>query len=612
MIKITKIFLEGFGSWVEPTTLEFKSPNGMLSISGLNGSGKSTLLNAISFTLFGQSFKSKSRIQSYDHLLKRGTCTGVTFIKGNSTYEVYRCISYGGKVNGIKGGDSLFVFINGEVPKQAGKGKKMVQEYIESVLGYSFTLFRNVVFFGQRAKRFVEESNSDKKAIFEQMFSLEIFNQAKEESSRKLSTVNSDITEKTSEYNLMVNRLSNLRERVSSGEEIVNNSEKIRSEYSEMLAEYNSELDSLNRKRGKLLKGGSLKHQKGKVEKELNDINSRLGIKRSELKLLSSELSGAKALIKSREQLKSNLGLSLDKGVCQYCNSTGVDKSHIKSEISKLNKSLLVSNEDVNGRLVPKVNSLEIEIETIQLELKSKQEELVNYKNKEELLESTQTSINFQSKNIAKVDKLLRDLDGEVEKARGIILSSKLKIKKINPQLKSLSKDISQLEKQKAMYKWFNDVPLSNRGIKNYVFNMLVGNVNRFLLQYEKFTGIQVEIVIDNESYNKDIHILISKGGHTVFYEDLSGGEMQLANISLLMAMNDVLTSVNPINILVLDEVFESLDPNNIEVVYNILLEKSQKIMVILVSHIPEIISQYTMERILLKSINDISSVLSK
>lgn len=59
------------------------------------------------------------------------------------------------------------------------KGKNKLQDAINAELGLSYTLFMNSIMFGQGIKRLIQESNSDKKKIFEEVFDLEFLNIAK-------------------------------------------------------------------------------------------------------------------------------------------------------------------------------------------------------------------------------------------------------------------------------------------------------------------------------------------------------------------------------------------------------------------------------------------------
>ena len=77
----------------------------------------------------------------------------------------------------LKGKDRLIFMKDGDIVDIKGKGK--IQDFINREIGLSYTLFMNSILFGQGIKRLIQESNSDKKKIFEEVFDLEFLNLAK-------------------------------------------------------------------------------------------------------------------------------------------------------------------------------------------------------------------------------------------------------------------------------------------------------------------------------------------------------------------------------------------------------------------------------------------------
>lgn len=78
---------------------------------------------------------------------------------------------------------------------------------------------------------------------------------------------------------------------------------------------------------------------------------------------------------------------------------------------------------------------------------------------------------------------------------------------------------------------------------------------------------------------------MITKDGVDVLYEELSGGEKQLANLAMAFAMNEVITNSKGTNIAFLDEVFESLSSDNIEVVVGLIRKVYKDRTLFLITH---------------------------
>ena len=89
---------------------------------------------------------------------------------------LFRSVSQS-RYHGAKGKDRLIFIKDGDVIDIKGKGK--IQDAINREIGLSYTLFMNSIMFGQGIRGLIQESNSDKKKIFEEVFDLEFLNLAK-------------------------------------------------------------------------------------------------------------------------------------------------------------------------------------------------------------------------------------------------------------------------------------------------------------------------------------------------------------------------------------------------------------------------------------------------
>ena len=83
----------------------------------------------------------------------------------------------------------------------------------------------------------------------------------------------------------------------------------------------------------------------------------------------------------------------------------------------------------------------------------------------------------------------------------------------------------------------------------------------------------------------KDFKTLISMEGQTVEYEDLSGGQKQLVNLAMAFSMNTLIGQAQGVNIAFLDEVFESLSSDNIEVVVGLIRKVYKDKTLFLITH---------------------------
>ena len=148
-----------------------------------------------------------------------------------------------------------------------------------------------------------------------------------------------------------------------------------------------------------------------------------------------------------------------------------------------------------------------------------------------------------------------------------------------------------KLKKEIKLHDWVINDPLSNKGIKAYIFNLMIQKINIRLQEYGNKIGFGIKLSIDLESANKTFNAQITRLNQVVSYDDLSGGEEQLIDVCLSFAMHDVISN-NRFNILLLDEVFESLDKDNIDLIYEIIDFKSRSTSVHLISHRQQFVSR--------------------
>ena len=98
--------------------------------------------------------------------------------------------------------------------------------------------------------------------------------------------------------------------------------------------------------------------------------------------------------------------------------------------------------------------------------------------------------------------------------------------------------------------------------------------------------GFEIKVYVDMGTAKKDISISIIKQGNEVPYEDLSKGQKQLVNASLAFACSDTIDQIKPINILLMDEIFENLSDGNVEIVGNIVSTKAKNKCLHLITHL--------------------------
>lgn len=147
----------------------------------------------------------------------------------------------------------------------------------------------------------------------------------------------------------------------------------------------------------------------------------------------------------------------------------------------------------------------------------------------------------------------------------------KQKLKEIRKNLRKVDEDFHNKELELENYNWLINDPLGNNGIKAYLFDSSLEFLNKCLDKYSEVLGFRIEFNIDLGTARKEFVTLIERDGMIIDYDELSGGEKQLVCVAMAFAMNEALTASKGINLAFLDEVFESLSSDNIEIVTSLI-----------------------------------------
>lgn len=593
MIHFESIEIEGFGSIISKTFFSL-SREGLTIIRGKVGSGKTSIPSALYWCLFGLKLKADASIETWEEIRPKdfkGTMVKTNFRIKKDKYSIVRCISYKGNIiNKKKGGSGLFIIKNDEI--QEIKGKKGIQAEIQTLIQYSANLFINSIIYGQKIKRIIESSGPDKKKLFDEAFETIFVDKAKAktEADRKntLSLI-SQMLDKEVNVEQHLNELKNgYKDMIKFEKTFKDKKQGNLKNCKTNIAKYKSKVETIQQKISaiQILKTREIKDKVEKSEKKLKNILFKLELYDS----LSAKMEGIQEKIdkatKNRKKLKSK--------TCYECGSI-LNTKEIKLLESKIN--------DRVNKLKDKVSTLSQEISEIdfvwltsekveiQDKLKELEKSLNNIKSNKRLKEELENSLSELNDTLGREYKNYKKIKDE----KLVIKSDKYesKIEKKRKELRIIQNEMATLNKEKEVLDWLIKEPLSNAGIKAYIFNSLLDKVNSRLETYSEILGFRVEFGIDMESTNKDFYQVIYRdaslfnqtGDIIINYPDLSGGQKQLVDTAVALAIHDVIASVRPTNILFLDEPFEGLDSETIELVSEIITYKSSSQSLYLITH---------------------------
>lgn len=523
------------------------NPSCTILIKAPNGKGKSTILSALVWAIYGKNLKGVSEVTTWEKVRPKdyqGVMVEVFFQKGEHIYKIIRCQKCNIVLeDGAKGKDRLILMKDNEVVNVKGKNK--LQDAINAELGLSYTLFMNSLMFGQGIKRLIQESNSDKKKIFEEVFDLEFLNIAK---------------------GIAMQDKNNL---LAQANEVEHQSALLKKE---LEANKEAYFDLRDREKGFKEK---IKSERRELKKDREDLT--------------------KQLIKKQQQLKDEVEKSLKVKIKKHTDYVDVLKSKIKY------------NRIVSGVSLPDfVKKLKIQLdkghykrakESVDIIYKAiinsdkLQEEYEDALGRLDELRTTNEKYKRLQKECDDIASDIADIDEELEKLKQEklkVMSPKYKekLKEIRKTLRKVDEDYHNKELELENYNWLINDPLGNNGIKAYLFDSSLDMLNRTLDKYSQVLGFRIEFNIDLGTARKEFFTLIERDGQIIDYDELSGGEKQLVNVAMAFAMNESLTMSKGINLAFLDEVFESLSSDNVEVVTSLIRHTFADKTLFLITHL--------------------------
>lgn len=545
MITLLSVNIEGYCSICEPTHLQLNQGCTVL-IKAPNGNGKSSIFGAIVWCIYGKSLKGVSEVNTWKEVQPKdysGTKVELFFQRDQDIYKITRCQNYKRVLDdGAKGNSRLIFYENGDIVNI--KSKIKLQEHIILKLGLSYQLFMNSIMFGQGLQRLITESNTDKKKLFEEIFDLNFLNIAKDIAQDNFEEVHSEFKEL--EYNT-----KSLRQEIESVKATYKDLKEKESSWKTTLDE---ECNELKEKRDTL--SNKLRIEKKNINKELAlSLDTKVKKQTHLISSLKEKLNDARSL--SKMSLEEFIDIILE--LMQ------------KKKYDKAYESLL------------KIKSAFSKITKYQKELEKANDKLYELKETKRELEDVKETCEEYAEEILQIDSKIRKLGNESLK----VLSPKYKEKivKLKSKLKIIEQEYQTKLNKLKDYEWLLKDPLGNNGIKAYLFDSSLDLLNNTLDNYSEVLGFRISFEIDLSSTRKDFVTLIERGGVIIDYDELSGGEKQVCNLAMAFAMFESMSAARGINIAFLDEVFESLSSDNIEIVISLIKHIFESKTLFLITH---------------------------
>jgi len=584
MIVFKRLFLEGFGRFVNQQIVDLNSP-GINIIKGKNGTGKSTIFNGVYWVLYGKDMNGRiqAKIPTWEWMRTddwRGTRSCVELVHDDTMYTITRHWKFKGSTKGIIGEDSLMIFKGeGSRSPMSFISKAESQKFIDSMLGMDHEIFMNTVLFGQRMTRLINASNKEKRELFEVIFELAFIDDAKAKGKLKLDSLNIKVyqldTDKeslTKEVELLESSIQDKKlvlenfatekkGRVDEINEDINTEENARLQTKNLVLNLKKELE-------KFPEGSYLE-----LQDRFTKVNTEFANYEIELSKVVDSIEKCGIEIKSSEQRTSELNHKLENvdATCDRC-----EQDLPKSKVELVKKGIRIDIKDEKG-VIPAVKQREKELKVDERRFKKMADEL---KSGLDLLKDDMKIAKVSSEKITEIktkitlgEQKYEEFQGDIDRLKVRLKTEKeKKLPKIDlPGLeKKKQKCLTDIEeadlsldgynKEKENIDWWVSTAFSSSGLKSYVFNTMLTRLNKNIVQYASKLGVGVQFSVDLTKSQKPFVTHIYQDKEKIDYEDLSGGQKQRIDICLAFAMHDLVSANNDTNLLLMDEIMEGID----------------------------------------------------
>lgn len=529
-MKIKKVEWRNFSSYGNrKQILEFPDESGLFQIIGENGSGKSSISQVITFGFYGK--VEGKKLGDIPNRINGNAWVKITFESNGTEIAIERGLE-----------PNVFdLYIDGMKYDQAGQ--RSVQEYLsEDILGIPFYVFNNTISLSiNDFKSFIKMSVQDKRAIVDKIFGFHILNQMRDALKEEQKRIKENLDSLGGQI------LSIQKSIDKSNSEMDSLLLKIQEESRDQLDGLNESLEAFKK----------LQDHHGKKIDEFKKI---------EEEFKNSLLQGNYSLIEARNKFNDvSRRLSLyESDKCPTCESPLDTDFHnsLKSGLSEEHEKTKNSVDDLEEAYAS-LKGQEYEINKTKNDLKEKGNKIAN---KIFQISSEISSLSSSDKKDLQMDSL-KNIIESLEKESETLNSENFKTQEKSNWIKTL------------------DDILGEKGVKQMAIRTILPSLNSEILDLLSQMHLDYQVVFDEEFKATIYHM-----GIEIPVQTLSTGEMKKVDFVVLIAIMKLMKmKFSSINLLFLDELFSSVDPDGIHSILKILkkITKDLGLNIFVINHAP-------------------------
>ena len=486
-------------------------------IIGTNGAGKSTCLDALTFALYGKSFRKINKAQLINTTNEKGCVVEIEFTLNATDWKVIRGI----KPNIFK------IFRNDEELDQSSSAIDQQKWLEQNVLKMNYKSFTQIVILGSSTfVPFMQLPLQSRRDVVEDLLDIRIFSSMNMIIKEKIRTLKEDIK-------VLELKKNTLKDKVEMQKNFI---DEINNLSNASIDGYKSKIDTLqeevNTEMGKGEKLTSLLEAKQNEMKEFEDAPKKLNQYGNIKGKLSEKIS---SIVREHKFFEEH-------SVCPTCDQD------IKEDfrVNRLKGSL------------DKAKELQTGFDELQIAIKE-----------EELRESTFFNLSKEASNlingitqtntrVSSNQRQIRQYESEIQRVTDQIESRNTEYEKLEELRDTLQNTYKILgeKKEDISYHDFTYELLKDGGVKSLIIKKYLPLINQQVNKYLQMMDFYINFKLDeefNETVESPIHEDFS-------YASFSEGEKSRIDLALLFTWREIARLKNSVNtnLMILDEVFDS------------------------------------------------------
>ena len=514
-------------------------------IIGSNGAGKSTILDALTFVLYGKSFRKINKSQLINTTNEKNCEVEIEFTVNSTDWKIVRGI----KPNIFK------ISKNGKDLDQSSHAGDQQKWLEQNVLKMNYKSFTQIVILGSSTfVPFMQLNGSSRREVVEDLLDIKIFSAMNNLIKEKIRMVREEV--KTFEL-----KKESLKDKAEMQENFI---KELEEQGKNNIQEKNDKIKVLGIEvdthlENNQLTESSVSELMEKQEKVAGDDD-----KLTKLNNLKGKITQKVATITKEHKFFT------DNKVCPTCTQSIEEEFRV----NRIDEAQTKAKELQSG------------YKELEEAIKKEQDRELQFTNLSKEITKLTHGISKNNTRISGCQRQIRDLESEVQKLTDQLANRNTEHEKLEEFRNNLQKTYENLaeKKEKITYFDFTYSLLKDGGVKTMIIKKYLPLINQQVNKYLQMMDFYINFKLDEE-FNETIESPI----HEDFsYASFSEGEKMRIDLALLFTWREVARFKNSVNtnLLIMDEVFDSsLDGFGTEEFLKIIKYVIQDANIFVISH---------------------------